>query len=83
MRDRVKVIQTAAADLAMHPLVPASVRGAVAELAALAGELVAAAEVQNRTLASLTATCDAQQTVSDSHSARIETLERYSDRVHP
>lgn len=44
MRDRVKVLETVAARVAVNPIVPADVRAGVAELAALCRELVESIE---------------------------------------
>jgi hypothetical protein len=40
MRDRLKVLETVAAEAALHPILPATARAAIAELVALNRELV-------------------------------------------
>jgi hypothetical protein len=40
MRDRLKVLENFAAEAALHPMIPAAIRGAIAELVALNRELV-------------------------------------------
>lgn len=40
MRDRLKVLETVAAEAALHPILPASARAAIAELVALCREMV-------------------------------------------
>jgi hypothetical protein len=48
MRNRLKVLETVAAEAALHPILPASARAAIAELVALNRELVEAVESLQR-----------------------------------